>query len=96
MRRLEEKMEEEKKLQHEELELALESKLKEQREMLEKGFKGQAEIMGQEIEQLKKEKQQNQEDKPGFLEKVFMPLAEIGSDVLSTVLQYKAIGKRFK
>ena len=44
--------------------------------MMEKGFKGQAEIMGQEIEQLKKEKQQNQEDKPGFLEKVFMPLAD--------------------
>ncbi|XP_031418233.1 guanylate-binding protein 1-like isoform X2 [Clupea harengus] len=96
MRRLEEKMEEEKRLQQEELDRALESKLKEQKEMLEKGFKGQAEIMGQEIEQLKKEKQQNQEDKPGFLEKVFIPLAEIGSNVLSTVLQFKGMRKMFK
>ncbi|XP_031418236.1 guanylate-binding protein 1-like isoform X1 [Clupea harengus] len=96
MRRLEEKMEEEKKLQHEELERALESKLKEQREMMEKGFKDKAETMGQEIEQLKKEQKTNQEAKPGFLEKVFLPIAKIGSNIFSTFLQYKGMRKMFK
>ena len=89
MRRLQEKMEEEKQLQHEELDRALESKLKEQREMMEKGFKDKAETMGQEIEQLKKEKQQNQEAKPGFFKEYIVPIAKIGGNVLSTVLQYK-------
>ena len=96
MRRLEEKMEEEKKLQHEELDRALESKLKEQREMMEKGFKDKAETMGQEIEQLKKEQKTNQEAKPGFLEKVFLPIAKIGSNIFSTFLQYKGMRKMFK
>ncbi|XP_012675999.2 guanylate-binding protein 1-like isoform X5 [Clupea harengus] len=85
--RLVTKMEEEKQLQHEELERALESKLKEQREMMEKGFKNKAEIMSQEIEQLKKERQQNQETEPGFFERVIEPLLKIGADILSSYLQ---------
>ena len=64
--------------------------------MMEKGFKDQAEIMGEEIEQLKKEKTQIKEAKPGFFEKIIMPLAKIGNNVFSTVLQYKGIRKMFK
>ncbi|XP_031418352.1 guanylate-binding protein 1-like [Clupea harengus] len=87
-RSLREKKEEEKQLQHEELERALENKQKEQREMLEQGFKDQADIMGQEIEQLKKEKQQNQEAKPSISKKI--------SNVLSSMLEYKGMRKKFK
>ncbi|XP_042559407.1 guanylate-binding protein 1-like [Clupea harengus] len=91
VRCLQEKMEEEMQLQREELKQALDSKLKEQREMLEKGFKDQADIMGQEIEQLKKEMQKIQEVKPGFFEQVIMPLANIGTGILSNYLQYKQL-----
>ena len=55
--------------------------------MMEKGFKDQAEIMDQEIEQLKKERQQNQETEPGFFERVIEPLLKIGADILSSYLQ---------
>ena len=93
---LQEKMEEEKKLQHEELDRALESKLKEQREMMEKGFKDQAEMLGQDIKDIQKEKQQNQEAKPGFFKEYIVPIVKVGGNVLSTFLQYKAMGKIFK
>ena len=95
VRCLQEKMEEEMQLQREELKQALDSKLKEQREMLEKGFKDQADIMGQEIEQLKKEMQKIQEVKPGFFEQVIMPLANIGTGILSNYLQYKRMYNMF-
>ncbi|XP_076139524.1 guanylate-binding protein 7-like isoform X1 [Alosa pseudoharengus] len=95
LRRMEEKMEEEKRLQREELDRALESKLKEQQEMMEKGFRDKAEIMSQEIEQLRKEKEKQKEAEPGFFQKVFMPVAKLGADVLSSVLQFKAMGKMF-
>ncbi|KAL7842539.1 hypothetical protein SRHO_G00242280 [Serrasalmus rhombeus] len=54
---MERKFEEEKHLQQEELNKALNSKLAEQKDLLEKGFKEKAEVMDQEIEQLKKEKE---------------------------------------
>ncbi|XP_076139505.1 guanylate-binding protein 7-like isoform X2 [Alosa pseudoharengus] len=91
LRRMEEKMEEEKRLQREELERALESKLKERQEMMEKGFRDKAEIMSQEIEQLKREKEKEKEADPGFLKKYLVPAAEIGKEVLSTFLQYKML-----
>ncbi|XP_062410521.1 guanylate-binding protein 1-like [Sardina pilchardus] len=93
LRHMEEKMEEEKHLQREELDRALESKLKEQQEMMEKGFRDKAEIMSQEIEQLKKEreKEKQEEADPGFFNKYFMPVAKLGTDVLSSALQYKAM-----
>lgn len=90
IKRMEEKMEEEKRLHSEELDRALESKLREQKEMLEKGFKDKAEIMGQEIEQLKREKVQKEAD-PGFFKKYVMPAFEVGKEVLSTFLQYKLL-----
>ncbi|XP_062409715.1 guanylate-binding protein 1-like isoform X2 [Sardina pilchardus] len=95
LRRMEEKMEEEKRLQREELDRALESKLKEQQEMMEKGFRDKAEIMSQEIEHLKKERENQKEAEPGFFKKYFMPVAKLGTNILSSVLQYKAMGKMF-
>ncbi|XP_076139387.1 guanylate-binding protein 3-like [Alosa pseudoharengus] len=99
IRRMEEKMEEEKRLQREELKRALESKLKEQQEMMEKGFRDKAEIMKQEIEQLKREKEKQKEldmememEKeagPGVFEKYIVPVAKIGASVLSSYLLYK-------
>ncbi|XP_042560237.1 guanylate-binding protein 1-like [Clupea harengus] len=89
VRHLEEKMEEEKKLQQEEWTRVLEGKLEEQKEMMEKWFKNKAEIMSQEIEQLKKEMQNNQEAKPGFFKECIMPIVTISADVLSKYLQYK-------
>ncbi|XP_041961006.1 guanylate-binding protein 1-like isoform X2 [Alosa sapidissima] len=78
LRRMEEKMEEEKCLQREELDRALESKQKEWQEMMQKGFRDKVEIMSQEIEHLKKEKEK--EADPGFFKKYLMPAAEVGKE----------------
>ncbi|XP_063061959.1 guanylate-binding protein 1-like [Engraulis encrasicolus] len=95
VRRMEEKFAEEKRQQQEELQRALNSKLEEQRQMIEKGFKDKAEMMNQEIKQLRTEQTRVKESKPGFIEKVFLPIASIGRDILSTVLQYKGMCKMF-
>lgn len=95
VRRMEEKFAEEKRQQQEELQRALDSKLEEQRQMIEKGFKDKAEMMNQEIKQLRTEQTRVKESKPGFIEKVFLPIASIGRDILSTVLQYKGMCKMF-
>ncbi|XP_042560235.1 guanylate-binding protein 1-like [Clupea harengus] len=79
IRRLEEKMEEEKKLLRKEFEQALESKMKEQKEMLEKGFKDQVEIMGQEIKELKNEFDKIKKAYP----KKNKPMTKIGGDINS-------------
>ncbi|XP_062387476.1 guanylate-binding protein 1-like [Sardina pilchardus] len=91
LRRMVEKMEEEKRLQLEELERAMDCKLKEQKEMMEKGFRNQADIMNQEIEQLKKEKEMEMEKEagPGIFEKYIVPAAKIGATLLSTFLSYQ-------
>ncbi|KAL7842548.1 hypothetical protein SRHO_G00242370 [Serrasalmus rhombeus] len=56
---------------------AVNSKLAEQKDLLEKSFKEKAEVMDQEIEQLKKEKEEN-----SFFKKVVMPLVEHSHSVL--------------
>ena len=60
---------------------------KEQKEMMEKGFNDQVEIMGQEIKELNKERKQNQEAKPGFFQKFIMSIAKIGDNILSSFLR---------
>ncbi|KAL7842542.1 hypothetical protein SRHO_G00242310 [Serrasalmus rhombeus] len=80
---MERKFEEEKHLQQEELNKALNSKLAEQKDLLEKGFKEKAEVMDLEIQQLKKEKEEN-----SFFKEVVMPLVDVGKDLFSSVLQY--------
>ncbi|XP_076838049.1 guanylate-binding protein 1-like isoform X2 [Brachyhypopomus gauderio] len=88
MRQMEMKLVEEKKAHEEELNRAIESKLAEQKVLLEKGFKENAELLGSEIEQIKKEKQ---EKKSYSFKEMIVPILDIGKDVLSTVLQYKAM-----
>ncbi|XP_053508049.1 guanylate-binding protein 1-like [Ictalurus furcatus] len=86
LQQLEEKFEEEKIQQQEELERALESKLTEQKELVQKGLEEKAQLMGLEIEQLKKEK----DKQSGTVFKDYiMPLINTAKDVFSTVLQYK-------
>ncbi|KAL7842543.1 hypothetical protein SRHO_G00242320 [Serrasalmus rhombeus] len=55
---MERKFEEKKHLPQEELNKAVNSKLAEQKDLLEKGFKEKAEVMDQEIQLLKKEKEE--------------------------------------
>ncbi|XP_029101764.1 guanylate-binding protein 1-like isoform X2 [Scleropages formosus] len=87
-----EKMEEDLKSQRKEAERAVECKLKEQRDLLEKGFKDKAEMMSQEIENLKAERPK--EDKSGnFFTNHLFPLIGHGLQALSTVYQYKALKK---
>ncbi|XP_048008541.1 guanylate-binding protein 1-like isoform X2 [Megalobrama amblycephala] len=54
MRQMKEKMKEEMKLQREEADRAMDSKLREQADLLEKGFKEKADRMSQEIEEFKR------------------------------------------
>ncbi|XP_030641362.1 guanylate-binding protein 1-like [Chanos chanos] len=53
LKQLEEKMEEERRQQQKEMQLAMESKLKEQRDLLEKGFKEEADLLNEEIQQIR-------------------------------------------
>ncbi|XP_017350939.1 guanylate-binding protein 1-like [Ictalurus punctatus] len=86
LQQLEEKFEEENIQQQQELERAVESKLTEQKELVRKGFEEKAQLMGLEIEQLKKEK----DKQSGSVFKDYvMPLINTAKDVFSTFLEYK-------
>ncbi|XP_030640321.1 guanylate-binding protein 1-like [Chanos chanos] len=93
VKQMEEKMEEERRQQQKEMELAIESKLKEQSNLLEKGFKEKADLLNEEIQQLKKEKTKSS---GGVFKTFVMPLLKTGSEVFSTFLQYKTMGKLLK
>ncbi|XP_066511735.1 guanylate-binding protein 1-like isoform X2 [Hoplias malabaricus] len=92
MQQMERKFQEEWRQQQEELEKAVESKLCEQKVLLEKNYKDKAELMGLEIEQLKKEKVQSQ----GSFKEIFLPLVEAGKGVLSNILDYKLAKSKIK
>ncbi|XP_051555413.1 guanylate-binding protein 1-like [Myxocyprinus asiaticus] len=85
MRQMEEKMKQEMQQQQQEMDRALESKLKEQEEMLKKGFKERADFLGEEIKNLKKEKEENS----GAFKQYVMPLLSTVANVLPSLLQYK-------
>ncbi|XP_030640312.1 guanylate-binding protein 1-like [Chanos chanos] len=93
LKQMEEKMEEERRQQQKEMQLAIESKLKEQRDLLEKGFKEKADLLNEEIQQLKKEKTKSS---GGVFKDFVMPLLKTGTEVFSTFLQYKTMGKVLK
>ncbi|XP_030639464.1 guanylate-binding protein 1-like [Chanos chanos] len=93
LKQMEEKIEEEKCQQQKEMELAMESKLREQKDLLENGFKEKAELLGEEIQQLKKEKAANF---GGIFKDYVMPLLKIAVDVGSNILQYKVLSKVLK
>ncbi|KAI4893123.1 hypothetical protein NFI96_020636 [Prochilodus magdalenae] len=87
MQQMKNKFEEGKRLHQEELDKAVESKLAEQKDFLEKGFKDRANLLDQEIEQLKNK------NKGNFFKDYVMPIISTATDVLSTVLQYKLMRK---
>ncbi|XP_034170575.2 guanylate-binding protein 1 [Pangasianodon hypophthalmus] len=84
------KFEEEKLQQQEELDIALESKLNEQKQLLQNGFEERAKLMELEIEQLKKEKDKQS---GSIFKDCIMPLLDIVKDVFSTILHYKMMTK---
>uniref|UniRef100_A0A3B4CS21 GB1/RHD3-type G domain-containing protein n=1 Tax=Pygocentrus nattereri TaxID=42514 RepID=A0A3B4CS21_PYGNA len=91
LQQVKEKFEEEKRLQQEELNKALESKVAEQKDLMEKGFKEKAKLLGQEIEQLKKEKESS--GSGSIFKDYVMPIVHAATDTLSTFLQYKLLRK---
>ncbi|XP_026999086.1 guanylate-binding protein 1-like isoform X1 [Tachysurus fulvidraco] len=94
LRQLETKFEDEKYQQQQELNIALESKLAEQKDLIQKGFDEKAKLLGMEIEQLKKEKP-NDNPSGGIFKDYVMPLVSTAKDVFSTVLQYKIMKTKF-
>ncbi|XP_067116476.1 guanylate-binding protein 1-like isoform X4 [Osmerus mordax] len=85
MKKMEEKMKEEFKQQQEEFEKALKVKLQEQEDLLQKGHKEKADLMEQEIQELKKS---NKPEKSGFWANV-MPVVDTLLKVGEIFSQYK-------
>ncbi|XP_062378377.1 guanylate-binding protein 1-like isoform X2 [Sardina pilchardus] len=79
IRQLEAKVERERERSLNEMERVLAAKLKEQRELLEHGFRRRAEDMEDDIRKLKKEQKREQEEKPGFFQKLGSGFSSIGS-----------------
>uniref|UniRef100_A0AAY3ZU00 GB1/RHD3-type G domain-containing protein n=1 Tax=Denticeps clupeoides TaxID=299321 RepID=A0AAY3ZU00_9TELE len=93
LKQMEEKMAEESKKREKEMQLALESKLNEQKELINKGFEEKALFMRQEIDELKKKKEENS----AFSFKDFIvPALQTGSEIFSNFLQYKTMKKAIK
>lgn len=93
LQQLQGKFEEERLEQLQELDRAMECKLVEQKQLMQKGFDERAELMGLEIEQLKKEKD-NQS--AGYFKEYVLPLVDTAKDVFSKVLEYKLMKKSLK
>nr|XP_055059156.1 guanylate-binding protein 1-like isoform X1 [Misgurnus anguillicaudatus] len=90
IRQLQEKFNKEIEQQREEMDRALESKLREYEELMKKGFKGKAELLGEEIKSLKEEKEKISASGNVFKEYV-MPLVSTGVDVIKNILLQKTI-----
>ncbi|ROJ35280.1 Guanylate-binding protein 4 [Anabarilius grahami] len=73
---------------------AIESKLKEWEDLLNKGFREKADLMDEEINNLKKEKEEKSSG--GFMKEYVMPIVGAVKDILPAVLQYKMLTKVFK
>ncbi|KAK7163480.1 hypothetical protein R3I93_007516 [Phoxinus phoxinus] len=96
MRQMEEKFNEEKEQRQQEMDRAIESKLKEQAEMLNKGFREKAEFLDEEINNLKKEKEEKEKSSGGFLKEYLLPIAGAVSEILPSILHYKVLMKGLK
>ncbi|XP_017350941.1 guanylate-binding protein 1 [Ictalurus punctatus] len=90
LQQLEEKFEEEKIQQQQELERALESKLTEHKELVQKGFEEKAQLMDLEIEQLKKEKDALSHS---FYKDYVIPGVDVAKELLFMYIKYKAMKK---
>ncbi|XP_065122911.1 guanylate-binding protein 2-like [Paramisgurnus dabryanus] len=87
IRQLQEKCKKEMEQKQEEMDRALDSKLKEQEELIKKGFDAKAEQLEEEIVRLNKEK----EAAGNFFKEYIMPLASAGLDLANKVQTQKAI-----
>ncbi|ROJ35277.1 Guanylate-binding protein 1 [Anabarilius grahami] len=96
MRQMEEKFKQEMEQQQQEMDRAIESKLKEREELLNKGFKEKADLMYEEINNLKKENEEREKSSGGFMEKFVMPVAKVVAGVLPSILQYRVLMKGIK
>ncbi|RXN34795.1 guanylate-binding 1-like protein [Labeo rohita] len=92
IRQMEEKFNQELEQQKQEMDRAIASKVKEQEEMLKKGFSEKAELLNEEITNLKKEK----ENSGGFMKEYVMPLLGAVTEMLPAVLNYRVLMKGLK
>ncbi len=92
MRQMQEKFSKELEQQQQETDRAIESKLKEQEEMIKKGFSEKADLLNEEIATLKKEK----ESSGGFMKEYVMPVLGAVAEILPTFLKYKVMMKGLK
>eukprot|EP00063_Salmo_salar_P045747 XP_014020582.1 PREDICTED: interferon-induced guanylate-binding protein 1-like isoform X1 [Salmo salar] len=94
LKQMEDKMKEEMKQQERDFHRALECKMQEQKDLLEKGHKVKADLMRQEIEEFKKSNTPGKEG-GGFLESTVMPVLRLGMDAANILLQYKLMKVAF-
>ncbi|XP_039510485.1 guanylate-binding protein 1 [Pimephales promelas] len=94
MRQMEEKFYQERDQLQKEMDRAIESKLKEQAEMLNKGFREKADFLNEEITNLKKEKEEKSSE--GFVKEYLTPIVGAVSEILPALLQYKVMMKGLK
>uniref|UniRef100_A0A673IS64 Guanylate binding protein 1 n=1 Tax=Sinocyclocheilus rhinocerous TaxID=307959 RepID=A0A673IS64_9TELE len=92
MRQMQEKFNKEKEQQQQEMDRAIESKLMEREEMIKKDMKEKADLLNEEITNLKKEK----ESAGGFMKEYVMPLLGAVAEILPTFLNYRVLMKGFK
>ncbi|KAA0718778.1 Guanylate-binding protein 1 [Triplophysa tibetana] len=94
MKQIEEKVKQEMEQQQEEMERAVESKVKEQEALMNKGFKEKAELMEDEIKNLKK--QQDEKSSGGWFKEYVLPIVKTCAEVLPALLQHRFMMKRLK
>ncbi|XP_026145888.1 guanylate-binding protein 1-like isoform X2 [Carassius auratus] len=92
MRQMQEKFNKELEQQKQEMDRAIESKLKEREEMLKKGFSEKADLLNEEIANLKKEK----ESSGGLMKEVVTPILGTLAEILPAILNYKVLMKGLK
>ncbi|XP_073705734.1 guanylate-binding protein 3-like [Garra rufa] len=92
IRQMQEKFNKELEQQQQEMERAIECKLNEQKDMLKKGFDEKADLLNEEITNLKKEK----ESSGGFMKDIVMPLLGTVTELLPSFLNYRVLMKGLK
>ncbi|ROL03907.1 Guanylate-binding protein 4 [Anabarilius grahami] len=96
MKLMKEKFKQEMEQQQQEMDRAIESKLKEREELLNKGFREKADLLYEEINNLKKEKEEKEKSSGFFMKEYVMPIVGAVKDILPTILQYKVLMKGLK
>ncbi|KTG18817.1 hypothetical protein cypCar_00017309 [Cyprinus carpio] len=92
MRQMQEKFNKELEQQQQEMDRAIESKLMEREEMIKKNMKEKADLLNEEITNLKKEK----ENSGGFMKEYVMPFVGALKEILPSVLKYRVLMKGLK